>query len=142
MSTIAATGETTQVVILENGSPVAFADPTQFTMSSGMAIRERRVLGKTEFELEVDFGGHSMSLTIPMITQDLIDAMERYEQAVFNKQKRFFSIGVSIRFPESGAVRTITLVDIEFSGPSIAISNATDGVVTLECRTGKQAVVS
>lgn len=142
MSTIAATGETTQVVILENGSPVAFADPTQFTMSSGMAIRERRVLGKTEFELEVDFGGHSMSLTIPMITQDLIDAMERYEQAVFNKQKRFFAVGVSVRLPESGAVRTFTLVDIEFSGPSIAISNATDGVVTLECRTGKQAVVS
>lgn len=142
MSTIAAKGETTQVVLLENGSPVAFADPTQFTMNSGLAVRERRVLGKTEFDLEVDFGGHSMSLTIPTITQDLIDAMERYERAVFNHQKRFFSIGVLVRFPESGAVRTFTLVDIEFSGPSVAISNATDGVVTLECRTGKQRVVS
>lgn len=140
MSKRALRGETTQVVLLENGSPIANADPTSFTKTSGIAVRERRTLGRTEFDLEADFGGHTIPLTIPMVTPELMDALQRYEEAVQTHAARNFTLGVTMRFPETGQTRSFTFVDLEFPGSSLAIANATDGAMTLQAQTGKPAV--
>lgn len=142
MSKRALRGETTKVVLLENGSPIAEADPTSFSRTSGIAVRERRVLGRTDFDLEADFGGETVSLTIPAVKPLLHDALARYDEAVFTQAPRNFTLGVTMRFPEDGSTRSFTFIDLEFPGRSESTSNASDTTMTLQIQTGKPAIWS
>lgn len=140
MSTTANRGEITNVILLEDGAPIAFADPTTFTVTGGRTVSSRQTLGTTDTNLTVDPSSYSLACEFPEITPALADLNERYQAAVEAYTKTNIAISVTYRYPETGESRTATYTGLAIDAPSRTVARSTDTMMSLTFTCGTKAV--
>jgi len=133
----AAVGETTKVVLLQNSSPIAYADPTSYSENRDRSVRPRKVIGREGHHNESAFNGVSMSATFPEISKALLTAIDVYDEQVFTHSPRDLSLSVTRRFPQTGETETILYVDVAIVDTSRTVAPAADNTITINFNTGK-----
>lgn len=132
----AAVGETTKVVLLQNSSPIAYADPTSYSETRDRSVRPRKVLGREGHHNESAFNGVSISATFPEITKALQDAIAVYDEQVYTHSARDLALSVTRRFPQTGETETLLYIDLAVVDTSRTVAPAADNTITVNFNTG------
>ena len=132
----AAVGETTKVVLLQNNSPIAYADPTSYSENEDRSVRPRKVLGREGHHNESAFNGVSMSATFPEISKALHNAIATYDEQVFTHSPRDLALSVTRRFPQTGETETKLYIDVAIVDTARSVAPAADNTITINFNTG------
>lgn len=133
----ASVGETTKVVLLQGGSPIALADPTSYSETQDRSVRPRKVIGEEGHDNESAFNGISMSATFPEIGNAINNAIALYDEQVLAHLPRDLALSVTRRFPETGESETKLYVDVAIVDTSRTVAPAADNTITINFNTGK-----
>lgn len=138
---MSADGSTCSVQILENGVALAAVDGiTGYSSEVDIATRHRLMLGRQGSAIEQDITGASGSIPVAMITPAVMDALNRYMEAVLNKQRTNISIIETYYFPETGDTRSYVFNDVRFTARSISVARQQDTTMSLPWSCGNVAV--
>ena len=132
----AAVGETTKVVLLQNNSPITYADPTSFTVHEDRSVRPRKVIGREGHHNESAFNGASLSAAFPEISKALPNAIALYDGQVFTHSPRDLALSVTRRFPQTGETETILYIDLAIVDTARSVAPAADNTTTINFNTG------
>lgn len=133
----AAVGETTKVVLLQNNSPIAYANPTSYSENEDRSVRPRKVIGQEGHDNESAFNGVSMSATFPEIGKALHNAIAIYDDQVYTHSPRDLALSVTRRFPETGETETKLYIDLAIVDTARSVAPAADNTITINFNTGK-----